>query len=213
MATGFVDFYIDIKSPYAFLALEPSLNTFAELDLEINFFPYILDIADYLGSAKVDNSGKVIEENRSAHQWRRVKYSYMDCRRLANLTGKTILGTQKIWDTRLVSHLMIWAKENAKSELVPLIQYVFERFWKRELNVEKEETMEMILKEFNLDYKAFLSWKKKNGKESLDKIMGKALERGIFGVPTYVYEDEIFWGRENLSIIRGRVTGDYKNVI
>ena len=137
MATGFVDFYIDIKSPYAFLALEPSLNTFAELDLEINFFPYILDIADYLGSAKVDNSGKVIEENRSAHQWRRVKYSYMDCRRLANLTGKTILGTQKIWDTRLVSHLMIWAKENAKGELVPLIQYVFERFWKRELNVEK----------------------------------------------------------------------------
>ena len=213
MATGFVDFYIDIKSPYTFLALEPSLNTFAELDLEINFFPYILDIADYLGSAKVDNSGKVIEENRSAHQWRRVKYSYMDCRRLANLTGKTILGTQKIWDTKLVSHLIIWVKEHAKSVLVPLIQYVFERFWKRELNVEKEETMEMILKEFNLDYKAFLSWNKKNGKESLDKIMGKALDRGIFGVPTYVYEDEIFWGREHISTIRGRVTGDYENVI
>ena len=43
--------------------------------------------------------------------------------------------------------------------------------------------------------------------------MGKALEKGIFGVPTYLYEDEIFWGREHLSTIRGRVTGDYENVI
>ena len=40
----------------------------------------------------------------------------------------------------------------------------------KELNVEKEETMEMILKEFNLDYKAFLSWNKRMEKNLWIKL-------------------------------------------
>ena len=114
MSNNSIDFYIDIKSPYAYLALDPAIKMFDQLSLKWNLWPYTLDIADYLGSATVNSEGKIIFSDRTPHQWRRVKYSYMDCRRMANLQGKTILGTQKIWDSSLFSMAHLWVKKNQR---------------------------------------------------------------------------------------------------
>ena len=121
MSNNSIDFYIDIKSPYAYLALDPAIKIFDQLGLQWNILPYTLDIADYLGSAKVNNEGKIISSNRTAHQWRRVRYSYMDCRRIANIQGKTILGTQKIWDSSLFSMAHLWVKEKSEKTLLPFL--------------------------------------------------------------------------------------------
>ena len=114
MSNNSVDFYIDIKSPYAYLALDPAIKMFDQLGLKWNLLPYTLDIADYLGSATVNNEEKIISSNRTSHQWRRVKYSYMDFRRMANLQRKTILGTQKFG----IAHYFLWliygSKKNRK---------------------------------------------------------------------------------------------------
>ena len=72
-----------------------------DFGVRLDILPYVLNIPDFLGSARLDDQGNVIEEQRSAHQWRRVKYSYMDCRRQARKRGLTIRGTVKIWDTLL----------------------------------------------------------------------------------------------------------------
>ena len=93
--------YIDYKSPYAYLAKEPAYRLERETGAAIDWLPYILDIPAYLGSAKVDAEGRVLEQDRNAHQWRRVKYSYMDVRREANRVGLTIRGTRKIWNSSL----------------------------------------------------------------------------------------------------------------
>src|SRR6185503_6945576 len=73
--------YIDYKSPYAYLAKDLAYDLERDTGVAIDWLPYTLDIPAYLGSAKVDASGAVLEESRNPHQWRRVKYSYMDCRR------------------------------------------------------------------------------------------------------------------------------------
>ena len=53
MSNNSIDFYIDIKSPYSYLALDPAIKIFNQLGFKCNLLPYTLDIADYLGSAKV----------------------------------------------------------------------------------------------------------------------------------------------------------------
>ena len=58
MSDNSVDFYIDIKSPYAYLALDPAIKMFDQLGLQWNILPYTLDIADYLGSAKSTTKGR-----------------------------------------------------------------------------------------------------------------------------------------------------------
>ena len=212
MSNGSVDFYIDIKSPYAYLALDPAIKMFDQLGLKWNVWPYTLDIADYLGSATINNDGKIISSNRTPHQWRRVKYSYMDCRRMANLQGKTILGTQKIWDSSLFSIAHLWVKEKSEQTLLPFLRESFQLFWKRKLDIENEEVISNLLKKFQLDSAQFKSWMETN-RNSVTSLMDAALSKGIFGVPTFVFEEEIFWGSEKLELIKARSTGDYSNLI
>ena len=208
MSNNSIDFYIDIKSPYAYLALDPAIKIFGQLGLQWKLLPYTLDIADYLGSATVNNQGKIISSNRTAHQWRRVKYSYMDCRRMANLQGKTILGTQKIWDSSLFSMAHLWVKEKSGKTLLPFLRESFQLFWKRELDIENEKVLLNLIDKFQLDSTDFISWKSGN-QNCVTSLMDTALSMGIFGVPTFVFEEEIFWGSEKLALISAKVTGDY----
>ena len=208
MSNNSIDFYVDIKSPYAYLALDPAIEMFDQLGLHFNLLPYTLNIADYLGSATVNNEGKIISSNRTAHQWRRVKYSYMDCRRMANLQGKTILGTQKIWDSSLFSMAHLWVREQSEETLLPFLRESFQLFWKRELDIENEQVILNLIDKFQLDSADFISWKS-NNQNCVNSLMDTALSRGIFGVPTFVFEEEIFWGSEKLTLIRAKVTGDY----
>jgi hypothetical protein len=67
--------YIDYKSPYAYLAKDLVYELEREFPVRVDWLPYVLDIPSFLGSARVDDSGRVIEEERNAHQWRRVRYS------------------------------------------------------------------------------------------------------------------------------------------
>ncbi|HBX00041.1 MAG TPA: hypothetical protein DEF77_03765, partial [Gammaproteobacteria bacterium] len=73
--------HIDFKSPYAFLAIEPTRQMLAKLGLQADWRPFVLDIGSYLGTAKLAKDGKVEKQNRSQEQWSGVKYAYFDCRR------------------------------------------------------------------------------------------------------------------------------------
>ncbi|MBV9017132.1 MAG: 2-hydroxychromene-2-carboxylate isomerase, partial [Alphaproteobacteria bacterium] len=78
-----VTVYIDFKSPYAYLAKDLAYDLERDFPVRLDWLPYVLDISSFLGTARLDESGRIVEENRNAHQWRRVKYGYMDCRRQA----------------------------------------------------------------------------------------------------------------------------------
>jgi 2-hydroxychromene-2-carboxylate isomerase len=84
--------YSDYKSPYAFIAKDLIYKLEDQFDFHLEWLPYTLDI---LGSARLDERGEVVESNRNAHQWRRVRYSCMDCRRQARKRGLVVLGTPK----------------------------------------------------------------------------------------------------------------------
>ena len=131
-----VTLYTDYKSPYAYLAKDPAYALEDIPGVKLHILPYVLNIPDFLGSAKLDEAGNVVEEQRSAHQWRRVKYSYMDCRRQARKQGLTIRGTVKIWDTVLGACGLLWARRQGEAVLRGYHDRVFERFWKRELDIE-----------------------------------------------------------------------------
>ena len=85
--------YIDYKSPYAYVAKDPTYQLEEEFGVEIDWYPLTLNIGSYLGTARKDESGKVVENNRSPRQWLAVKYAYKDARRYAELRGLTLKGT------------------------------------------------------------------------------------------------------------------------
>jgi len=197
-----VTVYIDYKSPYAYLAKDLIYELEQEFSLHIDWLPYTLDIPSFLGSAKVDDGGHVVEEQRNAHQWRRVRYSYMDCRRQARKRGLVIRGPQKIWDSTVALRGMLYAKRQGDTVLRRYHDIVFERFWKRELDIEDDDVICAVLAEAGTNTAAFPGYLAGEGRQELNEICRAAEAMGVFGVPTFVVEGELFWGREHLPDIR-----------
>src|SRR5262249_8569405 len=167
---------------------------------QIEWLPYTLDIPAYLGSASVDAGGTVVAENRNAHQWRRVKYSYMDCRREANRRGLTIRGPRKIFDSTLANMGMLYAQRCGVFRAYH--DCVFERFWKRALDIESPAALAAVLNECGANAKDFLGFIEGEGRRELERIQQEAEAAGVFGVPSYVLENgDLYWGREHLPRI------------
>jgi 2-hydroxychromene-2-carboxylate isomerase len=194
--------YADYKSPYAYLAKDLAYELERDFPVRIDWLPYRLDIPSFLGSARVDNNGHVIEEQRNAHQWRRVRYSYMDCRRQARKRGLVIRGPQKIWDSTLVLCGMLYAKREGDAVFRRYHDTIFERFWKRELDIEDAGVIGEVLAEAGADQAGFPDYAAGPGRDELDGVCNAAEAIGVFGVPTFVLAGEIFWGREHLPEIR-----------
>jgi 2-hydroxychromene-2-carboxylate isomerase len=193
--------YSDYKSPYAYLAKDPIYALAADCSVTIEWKPYILDIPQYLGSATVDAAGNVLEENRNAHQWRRVRYSYMDCRRQARKQVLTIRGTQKIWDSTLAAAGMLFAQRESPEVFRRYHDLVFERFWRRELDIESVSVIEAVLFEAGADVSLFPTWTD-SGRSEVAQIVREAEALGVFGVPSFIVHGELYWGREHLPEIR-----------
>jgi 2-hydroxychromene-2-carboxylate isomerase len=197
--------YSDYKSPCAFLAKDLIYELEGNFEINLEWLPYTLDIPSYLGSVRLDQRGEVIESNRNAHQWRRVGYSYMDCRRQARKRGLVILGTRKIWDSSLAAIGMLWAKRQGKRQFRAYHDRVFERFWRRELDIEDAEAIAAVLSEVHADRTGFRGFLAGAGRIELDTILESAEAAGVFGVPSFIVEGELFWGREHLADIREKL--------
>ncbi|HUN53112.1 MAG TPA: DsbA family protein, partial [Candidatus Sulfotelmatobacter sp.] len=194
--------YSDYKSPYAYLAKDPILELERDFPVRLDWLPYVLDIPAYLGSAEVDAAGKVLAAERNAHQWRRVRYSYMDCRRQARRQGLTILGTRKIWNSALAAIGMLWAKRHGDSAFRAYHNRVFERFWRRELDIEDAAVIAACLAEAGADAAGFADYLAGPGRAECEAVQQAAEAAGVFGVPSLLIEGELFWGREHLPDIR-----------
>jgi len=199
--TRTVTVYTDYKSPYAYLAKDLAYELERDFPVRLDWLPYDLDLADFMGSARVDAAGRVLEEQRTAHQWRRVRYSYMDCRRQARKRGLVIRGTQKIWDSKIALCGMLFAKRHGDAVLRRYHDIVFERFWRRELDIEDPIVVAEVLTEAGSDTAGFRTYLKE-GRDELESICKAAETIGVFGVPTFVLDGELFWGREHLTDIR-----------
>ena len=170
--------YIDLKSPYAYLAIEPTRAMAAAAGIAIDWRPFTLDIPSYLGSAKLDKTGRVARSKRTSQQWSGVKYAYMDARRYANLTNKTVRGTVKIWDSSLAGIAMLWAKEQGTDAFDRFLDEIYPRFWKRELDIEDFDVLTGVLSDAGVGSEGFRDYAEGRGRTDHDQQNLAAFDAG-----------------------------------
>jgi 2-hydroxychromene-2-carboxylate isomerase len=198
--------YIDLKSPYAYIAIQPTRDMAEALGVEIDWRPFTLDIPSYLGSAKLAKDGKTVQSaKRTNEQWTGVRYAYRDARRYATLTGKTVRGTEKIWDSSLAGIAMLWAKRHDGFDR--FVDTAYPPFWRRELDIEDLGVLEHTLSEAGVNVTGFRDWAVGEGRALHDRINQEAFDAGVYGVPSYLVEDEMWFGREHLPRIAWILSG------
>ncbi|MEC8428258.1 MAG: DsbA family protein, partial [Pseudomonadota bacterium] len=179
----------------------------ARLGVNFDWRPLTLDIESYLGSAR-KSEGQVVESNRSQLQWLMVKYAYMDARRYAGLRGLVLKGTEKIWDSSLAGISMQWICKFHRDRLPDYLNMVFPRFWRRELNIESIDVLESCVRELDIDLQGYRDYCLDQGKVEHDELQASLHPAGIFGVPSYVINERILFGREHLPVIEWMLTGE-----
>jgi 2-hydroxychromene-2-carboxylate isomerase len=196
-----IKIYSDYKSPYAYLAKDLAYELEQQTGAHLDWYPYTLDIPAYLGNAEVDAAGNVLRESRNAHQWRRVRYSYMDCRREANRRGLIIRGPFRIFDSSRAHIGMLYAKQRGVFRRYH--DCVFERFWRRDLDIENADALAEVLRRCSADITEFPAFLEGEGPRQLQRIQQEAEAAGVFGVPSFLLDNgDLYWGREHLPHIR-----------
>ena len=131
----------------------------------------------------------------------------MDCRRQAKKRGLVIRGPQKIWDSTLAACGLVYTKGQGESVLRQYHDITFARFWKRELDIENPAVVTAVLAEAGADTAGFVSYLAGEGPAELERVCREAEEKGVFGVPSFILDGELFWGREHLLDIRDMLGG------
>lgn len=187
--------YTDYKSPYAYVANQPLYELERTHDVELEWLPYTLRIAEYLGSV----------EDRSPHYWRKVKYAYMDARRYANEQGLIMKGPKRIYDATLASAGMLFAQRNGFFRAYH--DTVFEMFWTHQLDLDVLEQMEALIGQLGGSTRDFVAYVTGAGPGEVAAITAEAEQLGVFGVPSMLLDGELFWGGDRIDMLRRRLEG------
>src|SRR4051812_47883983 len=185
--------YTDYKSPFAYIANKRLFEIEQELGVELEWRPYTLRIPEFMGAV----------EERTPHFWRKVRYSYMDARRFANAQGMTIKGPRRIYNAFHASAGMLFAQRHGFFR--PYHDTVFRRFWNHELDLDELAEVTAVVAGLGGSAAAFVEYVNGSAREEHDRIIAEAETLGVFGVPTMVFNGELFWGGDRIPLLIERI--------
>jgi len=190
-----LDLWLDLRSPYSFLAMEPAYALEREFGVTFNLRPFALEIG---GAVNLNDPQAV------ARGLRKIKYLYADARRFATPRGLTILGPKKIFDQKLAHLAWLYADKSGKGRT--LVDLAYARFFKRELDYEDRGAIDALLKESGVDPAGFQAFVAGEGPGELVAHQAEAEKQGVFAVPTFVVDGELFWGQDRIDFVRAKLS-------
>ena len=193
MARLRVRVYTDYKSPFAYVANKRLFEIEQDLGVELEWRPYTLRIPEFMGTV----------EERTPHFWRKVRYSYMDARRLANAQGLTIKGPRRVYNGFFASAGMLFAQRHGFFR--PYHDTVFRKFWTHELDVDELPEVSAIITDVGGSAKDFEDYVHGGARAEHDRVIDEAEDMGVFGVPTMVFNGELFWGTDRIDMLVERI--------
>ena len=193
MERPLVRIYTDYKSPYAFVANARLFDLEEKEGVRLEWWPYTLRIAEFMGTV----------EERTPHFWRKVRYSYMDARRFANVQGLTIKGPRRVYDAFYSSAGMLFAQKHGLFR--PYHDTVFRRFWNHDLEIDELSDISGVIAAVGGSAKDFEAYVHGPARAEHDRIIDGAETLGVFGVPTMVFNGELFWGGDRIPLLIERI--------
>ena len=96
----------------------------------------------------------------------------------------------------------------SRTKMDKYIDIMFNAYWKNNLDITNEKTLIFLLKKCEIDtHKFFNKIKDPVIKSRLRDITNEAYKKGVFGAPTFIINNKIFWGQDRLNY----ATDEYKD--
>ena len=134
----------------------------------------------------------------------RQAYRLVELSRWAKFLAKPMHVQPKFFPVNgdLAAYWILAALELGTTQALTLVGAVGRAIWEQERNVADAATMDAIATECGLPAAALAA--RAQTPEIAEKyaaLTQEAIARGVFGAPTYVVADELFWGQDRLDFL------------
>jgi 2-hydroxychromene-2-carboxylate isomerase len=181
-----VDFYFDIISPYAYLAYK-QITSIDKKKIQFNYKPILLG-----------GLHKLAGITAPAFNEFKMKNMKNDCNLIAskknikfNWNDKFPINSLKIMRGYLA------VKEEIKDIY---LETFFNAYWKNNIDLENIDNIKNLLNIIDIDSnKFFEDLEQPEIKEKLKEVTNLAFQKEVFGAPTFIVNNKLFWGQDRLD--------------
>ena len=97
---------------------------------------------------------------------------------------------------------MILAGINNKLDIAPLASAILRALWAEDRNITEDKTLIKIAEDVGFDGASLIRESRDKGLDlQWKKNAEDALESGVFGAPSYVLGNQLFWGQDRLQFL------------
>jgi len=179
-----IDFYFDFISPYSYLAHQKI--KFIK-NVNFNYKPVLIGGLHNLQGITAPAFIKT-----------KLKHMISDCDLIAKKDKSNFIWNSKfpINSLNIMRGYLFINAENRDLYL----NVMFDAYWKDNLDISSEEIIKTLIKKSKIEPISFFDGIKDSKiKEELKNVTQEAHDKEIFGAPTFVVNNKIFWGQDRLE--------------
>lgn len=187
-----IEFYFDFLSPYSYVAWTWVRNQSYDFDYVPVSMPGIIAAYDTKGPAQ-------IEPKRN--------YLFKDLLRFTAMNNVPFTTPMHLPFNSLYA-LRLSLKGSAGEKQKEIIDVIYRAGWEHGLDIGSDDVLKAILKEHNLYSDELVEkMESKNARIELKQNNEQALQRELFGVPSFVVDGEMFWGNDSVKYLEMHLKG------
>ena len=189
-----IEYYMSHGSPWTFLGHKRINKIASENNCELILMP-----VNY-GEVFPATGGLPVNKRPVQRQ----KYRLQELARWSEFLKVKLNIEPKFFPSRsLLPSLAIISAKMLKYENVMDIAYrIMEALWVKELDIDDEETLKSIISKLIPTAEELIDFSKQEKvSNEIKKNTEKALKSSVFGAPTYIIDEEVFWGQDRLDFV------------
>ncbi|HTO71259.1 MAG TPA: DsbA family protein [Myxococcota bacterium] len=189
---------VDFKSPHSYLAFEPTRALERRLGIDFAWWPLVLPA---LPRPKPASPG---DDRGARHRRARAEYLARDIARYAEARGLALGDVHRDVDTTLPAQALLFLRQTASERAGAFCARVFELVWKENANPADTSAIEAALGSASGGFRAYLE---RDAARELAENARALAEAGVWSVPAYLVDGDVFIGRQHLPMLEWLATG------
>ena len=194
--SNYIDFYFDIISPYSYIAHKKIQKNKEHQKVIFNYKPILLGGLHNLAGISAPAFNKYKMKNMQS-----------DCELVSKKNNISFKWNLKFPINSLSIMRGYLSVDDSQKE--DYLNIFFNAYWKDNLDLSSEKEFSKLLVNLKIDSKIFFDKiTQQSIKDTLKKFTNEAFEKEVFGAPTFIVNNKIFWGQDRLEYAVDELNGN-----
>ncbi len=200
--------FVDIADPYSHLAVPGTLALLEQTQHSARWLPFTRPVVHKPPSQRDD------EDRGERHKRLRKEYQDRELRFYAQALDLPLSALYQGLDTLPFAHALLWLahSEPEADHTQSFVQLSFHRHWSSQQDLSDCTVISQLLSECGASGVQWQQQAAENAKLTAearvqcDTHLAAAQQAGLFNTPAYLHNEEVFYGRAHLPLLRQRLT-------